>query len=76
MFCACPASSRVLLLTIAVVQVPWLPEVTQGHVTPSVSTLLGPFDLKTAIKKKEKQNYKKQKQNKQKKEKKVNAASI
>jgi hypothetical protein len=46
MSCACPASSRVLFLTIAVVQVPWVPEVTQGHVTPSVSTLLGPFDRK------------------------------
>jgi hypothetical protein len=46
MSCACPASSRILFLTIAVVQVPWVPEVTQGHVTPSVSTLLGPFDRK------------------------------
>jgi hypothetical protein len=33
MFCACPDFPRAFFLTI-VVQVPWLPEVTEGHVTP------------------------------------------
>jgi hypothetical protein len=59
MLCACPAFSRVFSLTIVVVQVPGLPEVTEGHVTPSgflwvwacatgswaISTLVGPFIL-------------------------------
>ena len=63
MFCTCATNSRVCFLTISsstVVQVPWLPEVTQGHVTPSgfpwvracaiescaISALVGPFDRK------------------------------
>ena len=36
MFCACPDFPRVFFLTIVVqnvVQVPWLPDVTEGHLT-------------------------------------------
>ena len=36
MFCACPAFSRAFFLTTAIVQVTWLPEVTEGHLTHSV----------------------------------------
>jgi hypothetical protein len=39
MFCACPDFPRVFFLTILVVQnvvqVQWLPEVIEGHVTPN-----------------------------------------
>jgi hypothetical protein len=66
MFCACPAFPAFFSYyngstkCSTVVQVPWLPEVTKGHVTPSgfpwvcayttgnyaISDLVGPFDWK------------------------------